>query len=122
MYFNFNYDNEARLNGLIIRPDKNDDPDVLHNYSKILKIRNPAIRFSELAKMGKFNECSDQDYSVMLNSIKEFDRLFFMKKVDVNVFQLLADMTEYILQNNCFLPQDNSNDVNKKDIPKSPWD
>ena len=102
MYFDLKYDRDAELDSLIIRPDKNENPDVLHNYSKILKVRNPAIRFSELSKMGMFSEYSDQDYSVMLTSIKEFDRLFFNKKVNVNVFQLLADMTEYILQNYCF--------------------
>ncbi len=123
MYFDFMFDDNAELDNLIIRPDENEDPDVLNYYSKILNIRNPAIRFAELAKMGKFNYYNEQDYSIMLNSIKEFEDLFFKKQLKVNIFQLLADMTEYILANYCFLPHvDNNENGNKTDSFDSPWD
>lgn len=125
MFYDFNYDSGAELEGLIIRPEKSEDPDVLNNYSKILKVRNPKIRFTELARMGKFNDYSDQDYSLMLNSIKELNRLFFKDRISVNVFQLLADMTEYILGNYCFSPrqkEDSNDDGNNKDACRSPWD
>ena len=57
--------------------------------------------------MGKFNDYNELDYSVISNSIKEFDRLFFKKQVNVNVFRLLADMAEYVLGNYCFSSWEN---------------
>ena len=124
MFYDFNFDNGAELDGLIIRPEKSEDPDVLNNYSKILKVRNPTIRFTELARMGKFNDYNEQDFSLMLNNVKELNRLFFKDRLSVNVFQLLADMTEYILGNYCFSTQqeDSNDDGNNKDAYRSPWD
>ena len=125
MYFDFHYDSDAELDGLIIRPDISENPDELHNYSQMLKVRNPEIRFAELAKMGKFSDYNKQDYFVISSSIKEFDRLFFKKQINVNVFQLLADMAEYILGNYCFSSwekEDISDNGNKTANPKAPWD
>ena len=125
MYFDFHYDSDAELDGLIIRPDISENPDELHNYSKILKVRNPTIRFAELDKMGKFRDYNELEYSIISNSIKEFDWLFFKKQANVNIFQLLADMTEYILGNYCFSSwekKDINDNGSETGNPRSPWD
>ena len=101
MYFDINYDRKAEVDSVILRPDenRNEDPDVLHEYSKMLKISNPSIRFVKLAKEGKFNHYSDQEYRSMLNDIKELNELLFKNRPSMNIFQLLADMMEQILKN-----------------------
>ena len=124
MYFDFHYDSYAELDGLIIRPDKSEDPDELHRYSQILKVHNPASRFLELEKMGMFSDYTEWEYSIISNSIKEFYWLFFKRQADVNVFQLLADMAEYILGNYCFSSrkkEDINGNENKTDKLKTPW-
>ncbi|MCR5280063.1 MAG: hypothetical protein K6E19_11535 [Lachnospiraceae bacterium] len=109
MYFDLKYDRQGEVNSLIIRPDDSESPDELHKYAKMLLVCNPAVQFSKAAKRGEFNDYSDDEYSLMLNSVKEFVRLFFGKNPYVNVFQLLADMSKYIFQNYCF------KDMNKPD-------
>ena len=102
MYFDLEYDRQGEVNSLIIKPDDSESPDELHKYAKMLLVCNPAVQFSKAAKRGEFNDYSDDEYSLMLNSMKEFTRLFFGKNLYVNVFKLLADMSKYIFQNYCF--------------------
>ncbi len=128
MYYDIAYDTDAEVEKVTIRPDKNEDPDTLHYYSKILKVTNPTMRFMDMAKKGQFNCYTEEDYCVILSSIKEFDRLFFHQKMSVNVFQLLANMTEYIFQNYCFVDRDEpdkpekAEDESGSDTYKGPWD
>ncbi len=127
MYFDLKYDMQGEVNSLTIKPDDSESPDELHKYAKMLLICNPAVQFSKAAKRGEFNDYSDDEYSLMLNSMKEFDRLFFGKNLYVNVFKLLADMSKYIFQNYCFTEPDKPDDqrddnINYQDVDEDDED
>ena len=101
MYFAFK--NKTLLMGIeneiVLRPEEHEKPDVLHNYSKLLKIKNPAVTFSDSAKKGAYNSLSDAEYEKYLKIVKMFSVRFFKNKPDRNIFALMADMADYILQN-----------------------
>ena len=96
MYFDLNYDNNG-FTGSTIRPDDFENPDLLHNYALCLKVKNPAIRFSETTKAGKLNSLSDYDFEVALKRIKTVSG-FFNDKEEANVFHVLAEAVNYILK------------------------
>ena len=103
MFLDLTYDNCGDVSDVILEPDQNEDPDELHNYAGTLKVTNPAIQFSERAKRGDFNYYDDDAYSLMLNRIKEFSSMFFRNQPSINIFQLAAILSEYILKTESFI-------------------
>ena len=101
MYFGFK--NKTLLTGIendiVLRPEECEKPDVLHNYSKLLKVKNPAVTFSESAKQGAYDSLTDEEYVKYLNIVKMFSNRFFKAQADRNIFSLVADMADYILDN-----------------------
>ncbi|MCR5502153.1 MAG: hypothetical protein K6F53_04035 [Lachnospiraceae bacterium] len=95
MKFDLNYDDENFLD-LMIAPEMRENPDTLHDYAGRLKIRNPALDFAEMAKAGRFNDMSDEDYEIALRRIKTVSS-FFSNKPDANIFHILAESIKYIL-------------------------
>jgi len=95
MYFDLNYD-DSKFRDLTIEPSEKEDPDMLHGYAQKLKITNPAVTFSKLAKAGDFNRMSDEDYELALKRIKIVCG-FFGDKTNENVFHVLAEAINYIL-------------------------
>ena len=122
MHFDIQYGNDAEVDRVIIKPDDHEDPDTLHNYSKVLQVCNPVIQFVQQAKAGKFDAYNNEDYDILLASIKEFDKLFFRKAARVNVFRLLADMTEYIFQNCYFKLREDEEEEAELDEDEPPFD
>ncbi|MBQ7582839.1 MAG: hypothetical protein IJU25_08475 [Lachnospiraceae bacterium] len=96
MYFELKYDDE-NLTGLMIRPGETEDPDVLHNYAQMLKIKNVAIAFSDLAKEGGLNDMPDKEYVLALKRVKIVSG-FFNDQPSANVFHILAEAIRYILR------------------------
>lgn len=95
MYFDIQYDN-SRFTDLVISPDENENPDLLHDYATSLKIKNTATTFTKLAKAGKLNDMSDKDYEIALQNIKKVSA-FFDNKPEANVFHVLAEAIKFIL-------------------------
>ena len=95
MHFSFMYD-KSEVSGVVICPDANEDANELNNYSKLLKIKNPALLFTEQTKAGLFDDLSDEDFEILLSRFKFFNK-FFNSKSELNVFQALVRMSEYIL-------------------------
>lgn len=125
MYFDFEYDADAELEELTIKPSSNENPDELHDYSEILKVVNPLLKFYEHSKYGKYEGYDEHEYETMLYSIKEYERLFFKQEVQVNIFKLLADMTEYFFKNFSFENKGMAKDDFELSDPeplKSPWE
>ncbi len=96
MYFDLNYNDEC-FTGLTICPNEKENPDLLYDYAQSLKIKNPACTFSEIAKAGKFNCMSDDDYRHALELVKTVS-MFFNSKPEANVFHVLAEAISFILR------------------------
>ena len=109
MYFELKCDGES-ITGVVIRPEERENEDLLHNYANTLKVKNAAISFSDMAKAGLFNDMSDDQYRSALEKIKTIGT-FFDNKREANVFHLLAEAINYILQ----LP-DPGPGMNKKEM------
>ena len=85
MFVDLTYDLE-KFTGLTIKPEEKEDPDLLHDYAQRLMIKNPAIRFSDLAKAGKMNDMCDEDYEQALKNIK-----LYVKAVDNKIYYSAND-------------------------------
>ncbi len=96
MHFEIQMD-RRRLTGVVIRPDESEDADTLHNYASTLKVKNAAVTFSEMARTGAFDDMSDEQYKTALEKIKTVSS-FFDNKCDANVFHILAEAINFILQ------------------------
>ena len=68
MYFDISYDGH-KVKKVILKLDVPEDPDKLHEYACLLKVKNPAIMFAERVKAGELNELSDEEYEAILNKI-----------------------------------------------------
>lgn len=95
MYMDIQY-NDERFTGMTIKPEETESSDHLHNQSLQLMVRNPAIRFTEMAKDGYFNEMCDEDYDIALRNIKLVSS-FFNNQPDANIFHVLSEAINYIL-------------------------
>lgn len=54
-----------------ITPSNGEDIDLLHALAMKMQIENPSIEFASCAKLGLFNQYSDQEYEKMLAVAKE---------------------------------------------------
>ena len=123
MFLDLTYDEHGDVDRVVLEPDKDEDPDELHNYSEILRVSNPAIQFCDRAKKGDFNYYDDDEYTLMLNRIKEFSKVFFNGRDKINVFQLAVILSEYILKTEGFAqipernPKDDEEDEDEDDNP-----
>ena len=102
MFLDLAYDSIGDVERVTLEPDKDESPDELHNYSEILRVSNPTLQFCDRAKAGEFNYYDDEEYSLMLNRIKEFSNMFFNGRSNINVFQLAVTLSEYILKTESF--------------------
>lgn len=117
MFLELTYDRCGDVSDVVLEPDENEDPDELHNYAGTLRVTNPAIQFSDRAKSGEFNYYDDDEYFLMLNRIKEFSSMFFRNQPSINIFQLAAILSEYILKTESFapIPEPEEEDIEEMD-------
>lgn len=100
MFFDINYKG-TETPDLILRPDGREEPDKLHDYACLLKVKNPAIAFSERTKAGEFNDISDEDFMYILNQVKFISRNCFDNKSEVNIFRLCVSLMEQLMSIDC---------------------
>ena len=101
MKFEITYVDELVKSAVLV-PEPNEDENYLYNLSCILKVKNPAMNFSEMAKAGAFKDISDEEYEFALSKIKKINELFFKKQSNTNVFALVNEMMEYFLKAESF--------------------
>ena len=119
MYVDLTYDPE-KFTGLTIKPEEKEDPDLLHDYAQRLMIKNPAIRFSDLAKAGKMNDMCDEDYEQALKNIKLVSAEFFGSNAYANVFHVLDAALTYILSQRDPIPEDaGENESNDDEVDET---
>ena len=88
-----------------ITPSKGEDIDYLHALSMRMQIENPSIEFASSAKLGLFNQYSDEEYEKMLAVAKKLNLLFYSDKdrrplPEINLFDLTVRLLyEYMLNN-----------------------
>ncbi|MBO4903092.1 MAG: hypothetical protein J5518_09895 [Lachnospiraceae bacterium] len=98
MFLDLKYE-DAYVKSVVIKPDPEEDPDTLHDYSTMLLVKNPAAGMHTNPISRGFNDCELLDHDLILARVKEFGTRFFDGKETVNVFQLAATLAEYILVN-----------------------
>ncbi len=86
-----------------IVPCPNEDVNVLHSMASRLIVQNPAIKFSEDAKAGLYNDFSDDEYEKALAVVKRLSLLFQPPKAEkseseIDLFNLTVRLLyEYML-------------------------
>lgn len=81
-----------------IVPSEGEDPQVLHDIASRLLVENPAIAFSDMAKAGKLNSFTDDEYEKLLAVVKRLNLLFIPPNSDKPVPQInLFDMVILLL-------------------------
>ena len=96
MYFDLNYNCKDFVN-ITICPTEKEDPDLLYDYAQTLRLKNPAVTFTEMAKAGLFNDMDDDEYRRALEGIKVISQELFGSKSEQNVFHVLAEAVNYIV-------------------------
>lgn len=100
MYFNLSYDDNGNVTDIVLKPGINEEADKLHDYSCILKVKNPALDFSEMAKAGVFDEITDEEYEKAITKIKDISKNCFDNSSEVNIFRLVVALMKHIMCEN----------------------
>ena len=82
---------------VILDPFRPGDADRLNMYARKLMIENPSIEFNRLAKAGKFNNMSDDDYTEATRKITKLSKEVFGNAPLLNLFEALASITKLAL-------------------------
>lgn len=98
MFFDLTYDAEGNVTDVVLKPGESEDADKLHDYACILRVDNPALRFSDKAKAGGFDHLDDAEYEKLLNKIKLISGNMFENKAQINIFRLVVMLLDHILK------------------------
>ena len=105
MRIEYDLDRNFLVKTLHIVPTSDENVDELHSIATRLYVDNPAIKFSEDAKAGLFNNYSDNEYDKCLQICKRLSLLFCppnggKAEAKINLFELTVKLLfEYMLNN-----------------------
>ncbi len=113
---------DNKIDGITIQPEiEKDDETRLHELSKVLLVRNPAVDFSNAVKRGEYNDVCDDDYHAILRHYRALNLLFVTDdttnktELYINIFELIENMFEMFLL--VFEDYERIIEQNKKEVP-----
>lgn len=107
MKFELNYDQETcKLKSVDLIPEKDENPDNLYEFSKLLKVHTPLHSYCDVLEKGTRGKISDELTEKESALILRISKICFKDERYTNIFNFCAKLMELLMEAAPYLPYD----------------